>query len=902
MKPRRPDRRARLWMRIIGASAPGAEREWITGDVEEEFSRQADAHGITAARRWLRGEAWRTVMDSGRLRRQMRTQPDTPRGDRLMQALLQDLQYAGRLLARAPGFTFVAVLTLALGIGANAAIFSVVHGVLLKPLPYPDPDRLVRVFDSNDEDPKFPMAPGNFKDYRDQVTAFEALAAYERADLQLGGDRPEQLRGMRVTSGFFTMLGAPPIMGRDFNREEEIALKPPTTLEGGGGDAVILSDTVWKRRFGSDPGVIGKPVLLSGRTFVVVGVLPPGFQHVGSAFRSYSHGETVDVWWIRKVPAVPQPFDRFQHYLNVVGRLRPGVTLDQAQGELTAAASRLAATYPANRLWSAKVTPLKDEIVGGNDATLLVLFGAVQLVLLLACANVAGLLVGRATARAREIGVRAALGATRPRLIRQLIVESFLLATLGGIAGIALAAGALRLLPQLAPADTPRLHAIALETTVLAYTIGATFVTALLFGLGPALQLAWTSVNDTLKHASRGAGGAPHQRLRRLLVAAEIALAFVLVVGSGLLLRSFVAMTRADPGFAASHVLTAGVTLPTARYGAPGATDAFYARLRERVGAIPGVRDVGFGSALPWTGYDENTGYSVVGRPFLPDQEPSARFHFATAGFFNALGQPLLAGREVGAGDIKDAPPVVVVNLSLAAQHWPGKEAAQSALGARLKLWGQERTIIGVVGDIKDTPWSTDAQPAIHFPAAQASFGQDMFLTVRADIAAESLTEPVARALREIDPALPLANVLPLDRIAGGAFATRRFLLVLVALFGATALLLAIVGVYGVMAQAVGLRAREFGLRQALGARPTDILRLVMGAAAAIGVAGVVIGCALALAATRLLTSVLYQVDPADPLTFAAVSGLLFAVALVASYVPARRATVVDPALVLKGE
>ena len=809
-----------------------------------------------------------------------------------MRSVLHDVRYAGRLLLRSPGFTIVAALTLALGIGANTAIFSVVHGVLLKPLPYPDPDRLIRVFEEAPPDvPEFPVSPGNFLDYRAQTRAFEALAAYERNDLQLGGDRPEQLRGMRVTSGFFRLLGYQPLLGREFTTDDE---RPD------GGAVAILSHALWTRRFGADRGIVGKTVLLSGRSFEVVGVLPPGMQHVGGSYRSYPHGQTVDVWWPQSLPSTPQRRDRGQHYLSVVGRARPGVTVMQAQDDIRQISARLAKQFPeTNAEWSTHVRPLRADIIGTSETTLLALLAAAGAVLFIACLNVAGLLLGRATGRTREIGVRSALGATRARLIRQLVIESTLLALVGAVIGIVFAYGAVQALLAFAPADTPRLHMVSVDRVVLGYTLLATALTALLFGVAPAVQLARADVAPALQ-GGRATPGSASQRLRRTLVAAEVALAFVLVVTGGLLLRSFASLLRLDPGFRPDHVLTATVTLPAARYKERSDAAAFFERLTDRVRALPGVRAAGLGSDLPWTGYDENTGFGIVGRTFPRNQGPEARYHFLTPGFVAALGLPLLAGRDIAPSDGPNAPPVVLINEATARQYWGD---AQRAVGARLNLWSETpATVVGVIGDLKDVPWGDTRPGGVYFAQWQMWYPQDMFITVRTDGDPALVGEPLARIVRELDPELPLARVRPLEDIAGAALATRRFTLALVAAFAFSALFLAVIGVYGVTAQAVGQRVREFGVRQALGAQPSDILRLVLSGGAAMGIAGLAAGFAIALPVTRLVQSLLFRTSPSDPLTLGTVALILLVAILAACYVPARRATRIEPVTALRAE
>jgi predicted permease len=814
------------------------------------------------------------------------------KGKHPMRNSFQDVRYAVRLLLRSPGFTTVTALILALGIGANTAIFSVVHGVLVKPLPYAEPDDLLRVFEESPPDtPEFPLSPATFLEYRAHTRAFEALAAYERGDLQLGGDQPEQLRGMRITAGFFQLLGYQPQLGREFSRADE---------DPGQGDVAILSYSAWQRRFGSDPGIIGKRVTLSGRTFEIVGVLPPGVQHVGGTYRSYPHGESVDVWWPRSLPTTPERRDRGQHYLNAIGRMRAGVTVAQAEDDLRRISSALAAQYPdTNARWSSHVRPLRADIIGTSGTTLLALLAAAAAVLFIACLNVAGLLLGRAMTRAREIGVRSALGATRVRLLRQLVIESGLLALLGGTLGVIVAYAAVNGLLTFAPADTPRLQMVSVDRVVLAYTIAATAVTALLFGIAPAIQLARVDSPTTL-HGGRAAPGGSQQRLRRAVVVAEVALAFVLVVTSGLLLRSLSTLLAVDPGFGADRVLTAVVNLPPARYREPAERTTFFDRLSERVRALPGVRAAGLGSDLPWTGYDENTSFRIIGRQFPEGEGPEARYHFLTPGFIDALGLPLRAGRDVGPGDGPDAPPVVLINETTARRFWGDP---QKAVGARLGLWSsQPTTVVGVIGDLKDVPWAETLPGGVYFPQAQQWYPQDMFITIRAATDPHSLIAPLQRVVRELDPQLPLSAVRSLDEVAGAAFATRRFTLVLVTAFGVSALFLAVVGVYGVMAQAVGQRVREFGLRQAIGARPGDILRLVLTGGAVMGIVGLAAGLVVALPVTRLAQSLLFRTSPNDPLTLTTVSLLLLLATLAASYLPARRAMRIDPATALRQE
>jgi predicted permease len=796
------------------------------------------------------------------------------------QALLQDVRYAVRLLRRSPVFAATAILTLGLSIGANAAIFSAVQGVIFAPLPYADPDRLVRLFEEAPTSPHFPMAPADFRDYRAELQTFEGIAAYLRADMQFGDiHQPEQLRGMRVTAGFFKLLGYQPALGREFELADEIE---------GNNDVVILSHSLWMRRFDGDSGIVGRGARFSGRTFRVVGVLPKGFEHVGGTYRSYGHGEPVDVWSVLSVPREEHPRFRFSHYFNVVGRVRANVGWAQMEDDLRRIGSTVASRYPApNSPWKPRAVPLRDEIVGTAGSMLWVLAGAASAVLLLACVNIAGLLLGRASGRSREIGVRSALGATRWRLVRQLLLESLVVAAAGGSMGVALAYLAVAALARFGPADLPRLQMIEVNGRVLLFTLAATLFSALLFGLAPAMRLARAGVGETLKEGLRSIAGSPHQRMRRVLAAAEVALAFVLVVSSGLLLRSFVSMIATNPGFEPAGALTASIELPAARYDTTAATD-FYRRARERVRALPGVREAAFSSDLPWTNYDENTSFSILGRQFPAGEGPEARYHFITPGYTRATGTPLVAGRDLTPSDTRDAPRVVLLNEAAVRKYWSTPEAA---VGARLNLWGAQRTVAGVIGDVRDMPWHDRSVPAVYFPQSQEWYAQPMFLIVRSGIEPMSLADPIRLALREIDPELPLANVRPLEAVAGAAIATRRLALWLVATFGVTALLLAVVGIYGVLTQAVSERRHEFGVRQALGATRGDIMRIVFTSGALVIVGGLLAGIALALGSTRLLASLLYGVTPLDPSTFAGVAAILAASAAGAAYLPARRAT-----------
>ncbi len=810
-----------------------------------------------------------------------------------MHKLLQDLRYALRTLLKNPGFALIAIVTLALGIGANTAIFSVVNGVLLKPLPYREPEQLIRVFERSQAQPRFPMAQGNFQDYREQNTTLPGLALYTRHDMELSqGDKPERLAALGVTAGFFELLGVQPLLGREFRREDELP---------GNSSVVILSHALWQRRFNSDPSIVGKAITLSGQPFTVVGVMPPGMQHVGGDYRSMPHGESVDVWGPLEMP--PQA-GRGSHFCNAIGRMKPGVSLAQAEAAFNVIADRLAEQYPnTNQGWRIAIQPLHEEIVGRSQTTLLVLFGAVFFVLLIVCVNVANLLLARATVREREVAVRAALGAGRWRIVRQLLTESVLLAVLGGVAGILLAKWLITTLGVLGREQLPRLQAVSLDGRILLSTLALTLLTGVLFGLAPALQAGQLNLNEVLKEGGRSGGaGRRQRRLRDALVIAEVALALVLLVGAGLLMRSFWKLQQTNPGFNSERVLTASLTLPRARYGDVSKVTAFQQQLLERLAGLPGLHAAGLTSDLPWTGYDENAAFTVEGKTFPLNQGPSGRYHYVSADYFRTIGVPLIAGRFFSAEDRPGTPDVVLINRSMAERYWPG----ESAVGKRFTFASQPKekdwnTVAGVVGDVKDFPYSPAAEPAFYFPMSQGS-PPEMILAVRADADPLQLVEAVRGEVRALDKDLPLAEVKTLETIAATAVAGQRFTLWLVGLFALTALVLSAIGLYSVLSYLAAQRTHEIGIRMALGAKRRDVLRLLIGQGMSLALLGVTLGLVASFGLTRLLKNLLFNVSATDPLTFAAIALLLTTVALLACYIPARRATKVDPLVALRYE
>jgi predicted permease len=805
-----------------------------------------------------------------------------------MHDLWQDFRYALRSLRKYPGFTAISVLTLALAIGGNSAIFSVVSGVLFAPLPYPEPDRLVRVFGEWPKSTDFPMSPADFLDFRARNQVFSQIALYFRRDLDLTiGDKPESLKAMAVSSGFFETLGFSPLLGRTFQTADELD---------GGGRSVILSYGFWQRRMGGDPDIIGRTMTFSGAPYVVIGVMPPGIQHVGGDYHSLPHGENVDLWW--PMPLTPGHMPRNAHYLNAIARLRPGIARETAESGLNVIAAQLAKEYPgSNTGQRIRLVGLKEEIVGRARLTLLVLLGAVGLVLLIACVNVANLLLARATGRQREMALRSALGAGRGRMVRQLLTESLAVATLGGILGLAFGAGGMKALVGLGAQKLPRLQAVRIDAGVLAFTAAVAIGTGLLFGLAPILAAFKIDLNTALKEGGRTTSGSMGKSFRDLLVSAEIALALVLLAGAGLLMRSFVNLQRMDPGFHPDRVTGMELHLPRKRYQDEKLIARLFANLVPRVESLNGVQAAGLTTDMPWTGYDENSNFTIEGRPSRPNDEPMARYHGVSPDYFRAIGTPLLSGRFFTARDNAAAPMVLLINSALAQKFFPGEDP----VGKRLKLFSTTVTIVGVVGDVKDTPSAKQAVPAYYFALAQQQFG-DVALAVRTANDPSSVVEAVRRELAALDKDLPLTQIQTLDEIASAAVAGPRLTLLLVAVFAGLAIVLASVGIYGVMAYAINQRVQEIGIRMALGAARSDVLRMILMQGARLAVAGMAAGLVAALALTRLLANLLYGVTATDPATFAAVCALGLAVALTACYIPARRAMAVDPSIALRHE
>jgi putative ABC transport system permease protein len=814
-----------------------------------------------------------------------------------LETLLQDVRYGLRQLRRSPGFTAVAVLTLALGIGANTAIFSVVNAVMLRPLPFQDPERLVRVVsirlqDKAGDNASYP----DFLDWRSQNHVFDRMGVFRTEGFTLTGrGQATHLQGSIVSAEMFSLLAVKPLLGRTFLPEEDT---PGTT---NGGDAVILSHRLWRERFGAETGVVGQTIQLDNKSATIVGVMPEGFQfpmragHIdlwATIARDSENGE--------KSMAV----QRGAHYLDVMARLKPGVTIAQAEAEMGAIISGLNKQYPENSPRGARIVPELDQMVGDVRPALLVLLGAVGCVLLIACANVANLLLARATSRQREMAIRAALGASKGRMIRQVLSESLVLASAGGALGALLAFWVTDFLVRLIPADIPRLSAIHLDSRVLVFTIALSLVTGLLFGMAPALQVSTSSLSESLKESGRGATEGIHRhRVRSTLVVAEVAVAAMLLVGAGLLIRSFARLERVDPGFNPHQVLTFKVELPGSRYSMARMVDLFR-QIATRLNQLPGVRSA---SALfPFTlnGDEADTTFDIEGRSVAEADRPRTAYIWVEPGFFRTLGIPILSGRDFTAQDDLKTTPVIIINQTLARRFFPNENPVGKRISTGIGNGYKQppmREIIGVVGDVKQEGLEADVAPAAYVAVAQSPFDVMTFV-VRTGADPASVVAAARNEVAAVDKDLPIFDVKTLDQHVSESVAQPHFNTLLLGIFAGLALALAAVGLYGVIAYSVVQRTHEFGVRMALGAEQQDVLRMVLGQGIVLTLAGVGIGVAGALALTRFLGSLLFGIRPNDPATFAAVLLVMTVVALLASYVPARRATRVDPMVALRCE
>jgi putative ABC transport system permease protein len=809
-----------------------------------------------------------------------------------MDALILDVRYALRMCVRAPGFTVVAILALALGIGANTAIFTIVNAVLIERLPFHDPGRLVMVWEDNVRRPGHPntVGPANFLRWQERATAFEQMAGfYEyRANLT-GSGEPEEIVAQDVTSNFFSTLGVGPLLGRTFL---------PAEGPDGKDRVVVLTHALWQRRFGSDPAIIGRTIHVNARPFTVVGVMPPDvslFVKAGSLV-----GKPPDMWTpFAFTAAHREPRGR---YMMALARLKPGTPLTAAQSQMDTIAAGLTAEFPQfDTGWGIKLVPVHDQLSGELRPALLVLSGAVAFVLLIACANVANLLLARGAVRQREIAIRGALGAPRARMIRQLLTESIVLGAAGGLFGLLVAQWSLALLLALSPVDLTALGHVTLSYPVLGFTAAVSLVTAILCGLAPAFEGSRADVQESLNDGARQVGASTrHRRLRHSFVVAEIALAVVLLVGAGLMLRSFEGLRQVSPGFDAHDVLTMRVSLPAAKYGDSAARLRFFRNVVARVGELPGVRAAGAISYLPFAGLGAATGFTIVGQPPPgPGQEPVVDVKVCDNGFFRALNVPLLRGRLFTDGEMREASHVVIINETMAHRYFPDSDPIGRQVNIAMMSPIVPTTIIGIVGDIKNTELTTESRAMSYWPHPELVMGA-MTLTVRTAADPLALAPSVEAQVYALDKDQPVSDVKTMDQWIATSLAAARFSSMLLTVFAGLALLLAAIGIYGVMSYLVSQRTPEIGIRLALGAERRDITRMIVANGTRLALAGLGIGVVLAAALSRTLTSLLFQTAPTDPSTFAAVAGVLGAVAIVASYLPARRAARITPVEALR--
>lgn len=812
-------------------------------------------------------------------------------GAHLLHTFLQDVRYGLRMLQRSPGFTSVAVLTLALGIGANTAIFSVVYGVLLRPLPFEDPGRLIVLNETTPRVGTVAVSYPNFLDWRAQNHSFFQMAPMTSVEFNLAGvSQPESITGLAVSPNFLSMVGVRPLLGRDFYASEE---KPGTA------PVVLLSYELWQSHLGGDPAAVGRTITLDDTSFTIIGVLPPDYRSV----------EKLDIMipigvWATDNSSINKREDRGD--MVVVGRLAPGVSLPQARAEMEGIAARLAKEYPdANDQCGVLLQPLRDIYVGDTRPAILVLFGAVMFVLLIASANVANLFLVRGAVRTREIALRVALGASRSRIIRQILTESFVLACLGGILGIGLAVIGIRGISHFIPAMMLAGASVDMNEPVLLFAAVVVVISAFVFGLAPALQSAKGDPQAELKEGAKTASsGASRNRLRDLLAIAEISLALILLVGAGLMIKSLYRLLSVDPGFRVERVLTMNMDLRTTQYAKAPQVLNFWQQVLDRVRALPGVENVALGSAIPLTDGHSRNDITIENMPLpQPGSFPHPDFHVVSPGYVSTLGVPLLRGRTFTDADSEKAPLVGMINAMLAKKYFGNEDP----IGKRFMIGhpGKDKlqwiTIVGVVADTKLYGLAQPARLEIYLPFLQDK-RNDMELLTKSAVDPTILTASIRNVIASIDKNQPITDIATMDELVSNDVSIRRITLILLGMFSGLALLLAAIGIYGVLSYAVALRTREIGIRLALGAQRSDVLRLILGQGVRLAAVGVTLGLLTSLALTRLMSTLLFSVSANDPLTFASVALVLAIVALTACYIPARRAMRVDPMIALRYE
>ncbi len=814
-----------------------------------------------------------------------------------MNTLLQDIRFGLRMLLKSPSVSIVATIALALGIGANTAIFSVVNAVLLQPLPFPDPDSLVAVYETHAQrgQQRGSHSYPNFMDLRAQNTVFEHVASYHSADfIMTGRGEPARLQGSVVTADLFPLLGVAPLHGRTFLPDED---KPSET-----GRVVVLSHGLFQRRFGSDPSIVNQSITLDGRSFTVVGVMPPSFEFP-------IQNDPVELWTSIAGDASgkePVTAQRGAHFLRVIARLKPGVSKQQAQAELTTIAARLEQQYPdTNTNRSLRAESALTALVGDIRPALLILLGAVACVLLIACANVANLLLARATSRHKEMAIRSALGASRVRVIRQLLTESVLLSLVGGAVGLLLAVWWSDLLVALGKEDIPRAVHVGMDWRVLGFTLGVSLLTGLIFGLAPAFHSSKTELVESLKDGGRGTSeGARRNRLRNVLVVTELAIAVILLVGAGLLIQSLWRLQNVNSGLQPENLLTFNVTLPEIKYKSDK-QGQFFIDLKQRLESTPGVASASAILPLPLSGDRFSISFEIEGQPMAPKDHPSADFFTTGVGYFKTMGIPLIKGRDFDDRDKHGSTPVIIITEAFARQYFPNEDPIGRRIKPGISTYDNEdstmREIIGVAGDVRNRDLTTAPLPAYYVPQTQVPFSF-MVAVVKTTGEPRSLMSAVTKQVAGMDQDIPLFGVKSMEEYLSASVAAPRFSTTLLTIFAVVALVLTVVGLYGVMSYSVAQRTNEIGIRLALGAQSRDVLLMIVKQGSTLIVLGLVIGLAGAFALTRLIASLLFGVTTKDPFTFGAVAVLLAIVALLACYVPALRATRVDPLKALRYE
>ena len=807
-----------------------------------------------------------------------------------MQTLIQDIRYALRMLTRNPGFTLVALVTIALGIGANTAIFSIVNAIVFRPLPYSAPQQLVGVWtrDLNRPSTQYPTSLPTFRDWQQQTHVFSGITAYAFNRFQVSGNEgADETRGCFVTPNFFDVMGVTPVIGRVLQSADDRQY------------VAVLGDAIWRRRFNGDQNVVGKKIILNSETYTIIGVMPSSFRFPTPDIELWASMASV-----YNLPSTSSIGDwinnRSLRGYRVVGRLQNGMSHQQAQAEMDIVSTRLAQAYPDSHAGTGVVlVPLREQMIGTYRKPLVVLLVAVGFILLIACANVANLLMTRTAARDREIAIRRAMGAGQLRLIRQMLTESILLASLGGFLGLLLATWGVQVLLGLTPKEIPRLEGVSIDRWTLLFTFGLAFATGILFGLAPAWHARRLSLNETLREGSRGISGLSRvKRVRSLLVVSEIALAVMLLIGSGLMLKSFLRLTDVNPGFNPDKLLTMSVALQFVRYQDPVKQVAFFDEALAKIRTLPGVVAAGACTSLPPASIQQATGFEIEGRPNDNSQQPPTAIYMpATPGYLEALGIPLMRGRNIADSDTSQSPGVVVINQTLARRFFPNEEP----VGRRVTVDGVLRTVVGVAGDAKYEGLGVEPGSQVYVPYSQSPF-PGMRVVVRTSTDPMSLVSAIRAQIESIDSEESPTRIATMNQVISESLAQPRFNTFLIGLFGALAFILAAIGIYGVVSYDVSQRTGEIGIRMALGAQYGDILKLILKQGATLTLMGLVVGVAGAFALTRFLTGLLFGVEPGDPATYVIVSVLLSVVAIAACLIPSRRAAKVDPLEALRYE